>query len=84
VLQQQAKALETERNPHSAESERLESLVTDERAALTAVYSSLLTIRADCVHLTDVDKAFGPAGVQSFALEAVLGELQVRPLWPTF
>lgn len=55
----------------------LEDLIAAKQAALGLAQSQLMATRKESSWLKELDTAFGRTGVQSFALEGVLGELQV-------
>ena len=80
TLQQQAEAASTEHNPNKGEAARLQDLAQVAAATL----ATLDTRRSDLARivstLAELDAGFSRTGVQSFALEGILGELQVcRP-----
>ncbi len=77
TLQQQAEAASTEHNPNKGEAARLQDLAQVAAATL----ATLDTRRGDLARLVstlaELDAGFSRTGVQSFALEGILGELQV-------
>ena len=58
----------------------LQGLVASETAALEAAKAGAAQWQQEAEWARELDAAFGRTGVQSFALEGVLGELQVRGL----
>ena len=72
--------LGSEGNPHLGEASVLQGLVASETAALEAAKSGAAQWQQEAEWARELDAAFGRTGVQSFALEGVLGELQVRGL----
>ena len=66
-----------EPNPIAAERARLATLMAEAAEALDAVGERGGVLRAQAEMLGHLDAAFGRTGVQSFALEGILGELQV-------
>ncbi|KAK9830414.1 hypothetical protein WJX72_011641 [[Myrmecia] bisecta] len=78
VLRQQAEQLSLQPNPHAAEKSRLDRQVVEERARLQKAEAVSAGLAEEVGWLVELDNAFGRSGIQSFALEGVLGELQVR------
>ena len=69
----------SESDPFSEEAATLEDLIAAKRVALETSQEQLAAWRSESGWLKELDTAFGRTGVQSFALEGVLGELQVMP-----
>ncbi len=76
-LQGRAAAAVSEANPAAAEGARLQTLRAEATASLDAVKLRQKEVDARVDTLGHLDAAFGRTGVQSYALEGILGELQV-------
>ena len=66
-----------EANPCLGEVAVLEGLILSEASALEEAQQQSSTWDSEAGWLGELDSAFGRTGVQSFALEGILGELQV-------
>lgn len=77
ALQQQAEAAAAERNPHEGEAARLQAVAEEATATLAALDARRADLAGLVSTLAELDMGFGRTGVQSFALEGILGELQV-------
>lgn len=78
TLQQHAEAAVAERNPHEGEADRLQALAEEAAATLEALDDRRADLARLVSTLAELDAGFGRTGMQSFALEGILGELQVR------
>lgn len=78
LLRQRAAAAAAAPDPHAGEAARLDVLAGEEAAAGAAAAKALARASAAAACLAELDAAFGRTGVQSFALEGVLGDLQAR------
>ncbi|BDA43190.1 probable DNA double-strand break repair Rad50 ATPase [Coccomyxa sp. Obi] len=78
MLQQQTEVAEAERNPHEGEAARLQALAEEAAATLAALDARRADLAGLVSMLAELDAGFGRTGVQSFALEGILGELQER------
>ena len=67
-----------EANTHVREATRLDELANGEKTSLAMVEAQAIELRAHAERLHEAEAAFGRSGVQSFVLEGVLGEVQVR------
>ncbi|KAL0033719.1 hypothetical protein WJX77_002381 [Trebouxia sp. C0004] len=76
LQQQQLKALRQAVNPYSAEFSRLGQLQAESQEALDLLNAQKADLQQQVCLWGEVDRGFGRTGVQSFALEGVLGELQ--------
>lgn len=76
-LQQHAAAAAAERNPHEGEAARLAALAAEATATLAVLGDRRGDVGRQVSMLAELDTGFSRTGVQSFALEGILGELQV-------
>uniref|UniRef100_A0A061SMF6 Calcineurin-like phosphoesterase domain-containing protein n=1 Tax=Tetraselmis sp. GSL018 TaxID=582737 RepID=A0A061SMF6_9CHLO len=76
ACQQEAAVVRAAGNPYSMEVERLEELLGESRADLSAREAEARAVAEQVKDLEAVDKAFGRAGIPSFVLEGALAELQ--------
>ncbi|KAL0053768.1 hypothetical protein WJX82_010500 [Trebouxia sp. C0006] len=76
LQQQQLEALRQAVNPYSAEFSRLSQLQAESQEALDLLNTQKADLQQQVSLWGEVDRGFGRTGVQSFALEGVLGELQ--------
>ena len=71
--------IQSEANPYLREAELLQGMTKTEDQASVTIRSEAVKWTNKASLLKELDVAFGRGGIQSFALEGVLGELQVRP-----
>ena len=64
-------------NPHSSQVTQLQALLQDAAAKLQDAQQRQQGLEHSLRWQSIVDKAFGRGGIQSFALEGILQELQV-------
>ena len=76
-LQARSAAAASEANPVASERARLQALAAEAASLLKAVEARRGELNARVDTLGHLDAAFGRTGVQSYALEGILGELQV-------
>ena len=76
-LQAATAAAAAERNPHKGEAAQLSALAQEASAKLAAVEGRRGDLGHQVSTLAELDAGFGRTGVQSYALEGILGELQV-------
>ncbi|KAL0029555.1 hypothetical protein WJX79_003952 [Trebouxia sp. C0005] len=76
LQQQQLEASRQAVNPYSAEFSRLSQLQAESQEALDLLNTQKVDLQQQVGMWAEVDRGFGRTGVQSFALEGVLGELQ--------
>ncbi|KAK9914871.1 hypothetical protein WJX75_001641 [Coccomyxa subellipsoidea] len=77
-LQAATAAAAAERNPHKGEAAQLSALAQEASAKLAAVEGRRGDLGHQVSTLAELDAGFGRTGVQSYALEGILGELQER------
>lgn len=77
VARQSLSSITKEENPHAREAGVLEELKQSEEQNVARVSSEIETWTVQSSQLKELDSAFGRGGIQSFALEGILGELQV-------
>lgn len=76
--QKDQERVKEESNPHQGTTATWEGLLADESRALESARREASRWGREAEWLKEVDVAFSRTGVQSFALEGILGELQVR------
>ncbi len=79
-LQAAAAAAAAEGNPHEGEAARLAALLAEAAAMLAALGGRRVDLGRQVSVLAELDAGFSRTGVQSYALEGILGELQVPAL----
>lgn len=72
-----AAAAEAERNPYEGERQRLLALAEEASGKLQAAQERQVALSQEMKVLSELDSGFSRTGVQSFALEGILGDLQV-------
>ena len=77
LLDQRAALHAAQQNPHLDEQQRLHTMAQAERRAVQALLQQGAQLELEAAQWGEVDRAFSRQGIQSFALEGVLGELQV-------
>ena len=76
LLEQRAALHAAQQNPYLHEQQRLHTLAQAERRAVQALLQQGAQLELEAAQWGEVDRAFSRQGIQSFALEGVLGELQ--------
>lgn len=76
LQQQRLEALRQAVNPYSAEASRLTQLRAESQQALEVLQTQQTDLQRQVGMWGEVDRGLGRTGVQSFALEGILGELQ--------
>ena len=77
---QSLKLIQSAVNPYTREAEMLEGMTESEDQAYATIKTETSEWTKEIALLKELDTAFGRGGIQSFALEGVLGELQVRSM----
>ena len=77
LVEQQAALHAAQQNPYLDEQQRLHTLAQAERRTVQALLQQGAQLELEAAQWGEVDRAFSRQGIQSFALEGVLGELQV-------
>jgi len=72
--------VQEEVNPNQGSIETYRELMEEESRGLAIAEAQAAVAGAEVGWLKEVDTAFGRGGIQSFALEGVLNDLQVPPL----
>ena len=81
-MQHQLRVSAGEVNPHAGEGAQLQQLIHSAQQELEAAEKGQAALEHEVAWRGIVDKAFGRGGIQSFALEGILQELQVWTVLP--
>ena len=69
--------IQQENNPHHGTAAMLRDLILEYSQSMTSSQTQQDSGRKESAVLKELEAAFGRGGIQSFALEGVLGKLQV-------